>query len=170
MILKCKGFINEDSVSSYANSVMQCVFLLPIICKVILNGCDRAIKDLCRQYLNNTDTTLGCMKLRQFDASSSQNAFKFLLMIMLTSCDLYSEMHHTVNVHTRCQRCDTQSLDSWDENVADLVLPKSCTSIKSDDLLKFFLGWMESENVCRDCNGHEDQRKDIAKAGSVHLG
>ena len=170
--LKCKGFINEDGVSSYANSVMQCVFLSPIIRKVILNGCDGAIKDLCRQYLSNTDTTLSCMKLRQelgspFDGSISQDAFKFLLMTMLTSCELHSEMHHTVNVHTRCRRCGTQSLDSWDENVAELVLPKSCTSIKFDDLLKLSLGWMKSENVCMSCNGHEDQRKDIAKAGGV---
>ena len=58
VIFKTKGFVNKDGVSSFANSVMQCVLFSPVVRKVILNGSDGAIINLCKQYVNNTDTTL----------------------------------------------------------------------------------------------------------------
>jgi len=84
--LKRKGF--KDGISSFANSVMQCMLFSPVVCKVILNGSDGAFKNLCKQYASNTDTTLDCTTLRQelgsrFDGSTSQDALKFLILIMM---------------------------------------------------------------------------------------
>ena len=98
--LKRKGFVNKDSVSSYANSVMQCVLFSPIVRRVILDGCDGAIKSLCRQYVSNADTTLDCTELHQelgspFDGSASQDALKFLVLIMVISFEVHLPMHHT---------------------------------------------------------------------------
>ena len=164
--------VNKDGVSSFANSVMQCVLFSPVVRKVILDGSDGAIKSLCRQYVNNTDTTLECTKLRQelgspFDESTSQDALKFSIVIMVTSFEVHLPMHHTVNVHTRCRHCGTESFDSCKENVVELHFPESCKSITFDDLLKFSLGWTESSGACVDCHGTEEVRKDVVKAGSV---
>jgi len=127
---------------------------------------------LCKQYVGNAGTALDCTKLSQelgspFDSCSSQDAYKFLLMIMLSSTEMHLLMHHTVNVYARCRRCGTQSLDTWDEYIAEFVIPPSCKTIKFDDLLKASFGWMQSENVCVNCHGYEDIRKDIVKAGSM---
>ncbi|XP_065894145.1 uncharacterized protein [Dysidea avara] len=170
--LKRKGFVNKDGVSSYANSVMQCVLFSPVVRRVILDGCDGAIKSMCRQYVSNADTTLDCTELRQelgspFDGSTSQDALKFLILIMVTSFEVHLPMHHTVNVHTRCRHCGRKDVDTWTENVVELHFPESCKSIKFDDLMKFSLGWMESDSSCKDCHGIEEVRKDIIKAGSV---
>jgi len=155
--LKRKGFVNEDGVSSYANSVMQCVLFSPVVHKVILDGCDGAIKSLCRQYVSKADTNLDCTELCQepgspFDGSSSQDAFRFLVMIMVTSFEVHLPMHHTVRVHTRCRSCGRKDINTYDDNVVELHFPESCKSIKFDDLMKFSLGWMESESAHRDCH------------------
>ncbi|XP_065893048.1 uncharacterized protein [Dysidea avara] len=151
---------------------MQCVLFSPVVRKVILDGHDGAIKNLCRQYVNNADTPLDCTELRQelgspFDGSFSQDALKFLILIMVTSFEVHLPMHHTVNVHTRCRHCGRKDVGTCDENVVELRFPESCKSIKFDDLMKFSLGWMESDSTCKDCHGIEEVRKDIIKVGSV---
>jgi len=167
-----KRFSNPDGVLSFANSVMQCILCSPALRKVIMDGCDGALKDLCRQYISTTGSTLNCTELRKMlgspvDGPSSQDAVKFLLLLMVTSIELRSVMQHTVNVYTRCKHCGTQSVDTWNENISELIVPKLCKSMKFDDLLKFSSGWIQSEDVCMDCHGYIDVHKDIVKAGSV---
>ena len=112
-----RRFSNPDGVSSFANSVMQCIMCSPALRKVILDGCDGALKDLCRQYISATGSTLDCTELRKMlgspvDGSSSEDAVKFLLLLMVTCDKLGSVMRHTVNVYSRCKYCSTQNVDT----------------------------------------------------------
>ena len=84
---------------------MQCILCSPALRKVILDGCDGALKDLCRQYISATGSTLDCTELRKMlgspvDGSSSEDAVKFLLLLMVTCDKLGSVMQHTVNVYS----------------------------------------------------------------------
>ena len=139
---------------------------------MIMDGCDGALKDLCRPYITTAGSILDYTELREMlgspvDGPRSQDAVKFLLLLMVISIELRSVMQHTVNVYTRCKHCGTQSVDTWNENIPELIVPISCKSTKFNDLLKFSSGWIQSEDVCMDCDGYIDVRKDIVKAGSV---
>jgi len=136
-----------------------------MVCKVILNGSDGAIKNLCKtvhkQYWHHLGLYNTTLRARQsIWRIYLTNALKFLILIMVTSFEVHLPMHHTVNVH-----CGTESFDSYEDKVAELHFPESYKSIKFDDLLKFSLGWMQS--ACVDCHHTEEKRKDIVKAGSV---
>ena len=47
---KGKGFVNSDGVSSYANSVMQCLMLSPAVRQAIQQGSSTTLKDICATY------------------------------------------------------------------------------------------------------------------------
>ena len=77
-----KVFVDTDGVSSYANSVMQCLLLSPAVCQAMLQSTSTALKDMCALYTSVADCNLDCLTLRQelgapYDAPNSQNPVAF---------------------------------------------------------------------------------------------
>ena len=73
-----KVFVDTDGVSSYANSVMQCLLLSPAVHQAMLQSTSTALKDMCALYTSVADCNLDCLTLRQelgapYDAPNSQN-------------------------------------------------------------------------------------------------
>ena len=62
---KGKGFVNSDGVSSYANSVMQCLLLSPAVRQAMQQGTSTALKDICATYTSMADCKLDCLQLQQ---------------------------------------------------------------------------------------------------------
>ena len=55
--------MNSDGVSSYVNSVMQCLMLSPAVRQAIQQGSSTALKDICAAYTSIADCNLDCLQL-----------------------------------------------------------------------------------------------------------
>ena len=61
---KGKGFVNSDGISSYANSVMQCLLLSPAVCQAMQQSTSTGIKDMCDAYTSTAECNLDCLQLQ----------------------------------------------------------------------------------------------------------
>ena len=58
-----KGFVNSDGISSYANTVMQCLLLSPAIRQAMQQCTSKALKDICAAYKSLAECNLDCLEL-----------------------------------------------------------------------------------------------------------
>ena len=105
---------NTDGVSSYANSVMQCLLLSPAVCQAMQQSTSTAIKDMCDAYTSTAECNLDCLQLRQelgapFDGPHTQSPVAFLQALVHHSSHLSSALQHTVRLHIQCTHCNIAS-------------------------------------------------------------
>ena len=170
---KVKPFANVDGVSSYANSVIQCLLLSPHIRNSILQGFDGAMKTLCVRYNSSESITLDCKEVRDelgnpFNTSCSQNPLMFLQGLIEHTAELRTVLNHTVAVQARCTKCGLYDRFVSEEYIADLSVPSSQKSFKVDQLFKVSKEWVQSsKDRCLHCHCAMEISREIVKANKV---
>ena len=152
-----KVFTDTDSVSSYANSVMQCLLLSPAICSAIQQSTSTALNNLCTSYVSKTDGTLDCSQLRQelgapYDGPHAENLVKFLQALVDHSSQLSSVLQHTVRLHTHCTCCSSVNFTDHQQHIIALSIPTTVKSLKLAELMNNYLEWTQStDQLCNAC-------------------
>ena len=154
---KGKGFVNTDSVSSYANSVMQCLLLSPAVCQAMQQSTSTAIKDMCDAYTSTAECNLDCLQLRQelgapLDGPHTQSPVAFLQALVHHLSHLSSALQHTVRLHIQCTHCNIASFTENQQHIIPLFIPTSVKSLKLTKLMQMYMDWTQSaDKFCDVC-------------------
>ena len=165
--------MNSDGVSSYANSVMQCLMLSPAVHQVIQQGSSTALKDICTAYTSIADCNLDCLQLRQelgsqYDGPHTQNPISFLQALVHHSPRLSSALQHTIRLHIQCTHCYNSSFTDHQQHIIQLPIPKSVKSLKLTELMQNYLEWtLSASQLCDVCEHPIKMRTEIVNAKHV---
>ena len=168
-----KVFVNPDGVSSYANSVMQCLLLSPAVRQAMLQSASKALKDMCALYRSAADCNLDCLTLRQelgapYDAPNNQNPAVFLEALLHHSSQLSSVLQHTVRLRTQCTHCNSDTHIDHLQHIVLLSIPTSVKSLKLAELMQNYYDCAQSINqLCHTCNHPVKMRREIVNATHV---
>ena len=167
---KGKGFVNSDGVSSYANSVMQCLLLSPAVRQAMQQSTSTALKNICVAYTSMADCNLDCLQLRQelgspYDGPHTQNAIAFLQALVHHSPQLSSVLQHTIRLHIQCTHCFSSNFTDHQQHIIQLPIPTSVKSLKLTELMQNYLDWTTSPSqLCDVCQHPVKVRTEIVNA------
>ena len=109
-----KGFSNTNGLSSYANSVMQCILNSDVMRAALLNrkqsSCATTLHKIGSDYSNSGHTPLNCDQLRAelgdpFTRSAEIDPQFFFDALMLYNTDLYSLATLSIAEEEKCNSC-----------------------------------------------------------------
>ena len=152
-----KMFVNSDGVSSYADSVMQCLLLFPTVQQAMLQSTSAALKDMCALYTSMSNCNLDCSKLRQelgapFDVPNTQNPVAFSEALIHHSSQLSSVFQHIVRLLIKCTHCNSATVTEHHQHIIPLLIPTSVRSLKFAELMQNYYDCTQSTNqFCNTC-------------------
>ena len=134
--INCKGFANNDGVSCYANSILQCLLQHNSVRNACVGSKYAELRDLANKYVDHTKKgNLSSRSVRRllgapFSVNSQQDAAEFLEALAIFCTPVRNCLNYTIRTYLRCSNCTYTS--SRDENniILPLVIPPGSTYSK----------------------------------------
>jgi ubiquitin C-terminal hydrolase len=157
------GFINQDSLSCYANSILQCLFNVQCINSAIKLSPYSELKKLCLDFLNPlSNDALDCYQLRlqfhskEFDINRQQDSTEFLLLLIKKYDYLKCLMSFDTENYYKCQNCDYEIQEIYKTEIGTLRIPIAKNKFQIQELVDYnFYSWNSDlckEVKCPHCN------------------
>ena len=108
---KCKGFTNNDGVSCYANSTLQCLLQHRSVRNACVGSRYTALRDLANDYVDPTKVGyLSSRSVRKllrapFSINRQQDAAEFLQALAMFCTPVNNCLQHTITTYLRCSNC-----------------------------------------------------------------
>ena len=157
-VLPNKGFRDSDGCSSYANSVMQCLFHSKIIRQTCLADSSKCLKQLVSNYEGGTDTVLDCMDIRNelgspFDQHDQQDPTTYLEALVTKYPSLSPLLHHSISVELQCDVCKAKTVSTEQQVVMSITIPEDSKSLNMNDLIAATQQCtVKDTHICVECN------------------
>ena len=157
--INCKGFANNDGVSCYANSILQCLLQHNSVRNACVGSRYAELRDLANNYVDRTKMGyLSSKSVRRllgapFSVNSQQDAAEFLEALAIFCAPVRNCLDYTIRMYLQCSNCTYNS--SRDENnfILHLVIPAGSTSVRLNELLSDLGNWETMEGShCSTCN------------------
>ena len=139
-ILPRHGFVDLDGCSSYANSIMQCLFHSKVVRNVFRDDSLGFLVELVKCYENNTCNALDCTDIRNnlgdvFSQPVPRDPIDYLQALSNYCPTLSSLLSHSVTIDTQCTLCNTTKTDNTKQLYIHIKIPQDCKTIKMIDLI-----------------------------------
>ena len=158
MVLPNKGFKDNDGFSSYANTIMQCLFHSKAVRNVLSDDSSKSLKQLVGRYESWDSAALDCTDIRKhlgnpFDHCSQQDPVHYLQALATKYPSLQSLLSHNVAIETLCDVCKVVTTNSKEQLFMTIKVPEDSKSLKMDDLITLSQQYtVQDAHLCNTCN------------------
>ena len=140
MVLPNKGFRDTDGFSSYANSIMQCLFHSKAVRNVFSDDASKCLKQLVGMYESRENAALDCTDIRKklgspFEQCSQQDPTHYLQALATQYPSLHSLLSHTIAIETLCDVCKAVTTDNKEQLFMTIEVPEDSKSLKMNNLI-----------------------------------
>ena len=173
IVLPNKGFRDPDGFSSYANTIMQCLFHSKAVRNVLSDDPSKSLKQLVGRYENRDSTALDCTDIREqlgspFDDHSQQDPVHYLQALATKYPSLQSLLTHNVAIETLCDVCKVVTTNSKVQLFMTIKVPEDSKSLKMDDLITLSQQYtVQDAHLCSTCNVPVKMRSQITGAKQI---
>ena len=143
----CKGFTNNDGVSCYANSILQCLLQHRSVRNAWVGSRYSAFRNLANDYVDPTKLDLlSCRPVRKllrapFSVNRQQDASEFLEALAMFYAPLSNCLQYTVRTYLRCTNCTYTNTRDESNTILPLVIPAGSTSVRLHELFAKLQNW-----------------------------
>ena len=158
MVLPNKGFRDTDGFSSYANSIMQCLFHSKAVRNVFSDDSSKCLKQLVGRYESRENAALDCTDIWKqlgspFEQCSQQDPIHYLQALATQYPSLHSLLSHTIAIETLCDVCKAVTIDNKEQLFMTIKVPKDSKSLKMNDLIAMSQQYtLQDTHLCNTCN------------------
>ena len=157
--IHCKGFANNDGVSCYANSILQCLLQHNSVRNACVGSRYTELHDLVNSYVDHTKMGyLSSRSIRRllgapFSVNSQQDAAEFLEALAIFCTPIRNCLDYTIRTYLRCSNCIYTSSRDESNIILPLVIPPGSTSVRLNELLSNLGSWETMVGShCSTCN------------------
>ena len=157
--IHCKGFANNDGVSCYANSILQCLLQHNSVRNACVGSRYTELHDLANNYVDRTKMGyLSSRSIRRllgapFSVNSQQDAAEFLEALAIFCTPVRNCLDYTIRTYLRCSNCIYTSSRDESNIILPLVILPGSTSVRLNELLSNLGNWETMVGShCNTCN------------------
>ena len=139
--IHCKGFANNDGVSCYPNSILQCLLQHNSVRNACVGSRYTELCDLANNYVDRTK--MGYLSSRFIhrllgapsSVNSQQDATEFLEALAIFCTPVRNCLDYTIRTYLRCSNCIYTSSRDESNIILPLVIPPGSTTVRLNKLL-----------------------------------
>ena len=139
--IHCKGFANNDGVSCYPNSILQCLLQHNSVRNACIGSRYTQLCDLANNYVDRTK--MGYLSSRFIhrllgapsSVNSQQDATEFLEALAIFCTPVRNCLDYTIRTYLRCSNCIYTSSRDESNIILPLVIPPGSTTVRLNKLL-----------------------------------
>ena len=145
--IHCKSFANNDGVSCYANSILQCLLQHNSVRNACVGSRYTELRDLVNSYVDRTKMGyLSSRSIRRllgalFSVNSQQDAAEFLEALTIFCTPIRNCLDYTIRTYLQCSNCIYTSSRDESNIILPLVIPPGSTSVRLNELLSNLGNW-----------------------------